>query len=221
MTTITRCVVLIWPVDATLSEALSFDPRSTRSGVRQPSRERLPGSCADARCHSTDDLHRDSGEAPSPTQAALWLDIKRTYMELRPALRRLYMVELGFVPFEAIDVGGTTFHPGESGRPCRTSGSMRSSGDTAARALPRNVASASSRAPPRASRPCGHRREGADDAELFCVSGSPTGVPAAAPRSRNGSGRIDRRRCCWPAATCRMRQVPLPAGRTGARGAVI
>ena len=68
-------------------------------------------------------LDRDSGEAPSPTQAALWLDIKRTYMELRPALRRLYMVmrnpapylpvmvELGFVPFEAVDVGGTTFYP--------------------------------------------------------------------------------------------------------------
>ena len=44
-------------------------------------------------------------------------------MELRPALRRLYMVlrnpapylpvmvELGFVPFEAVDVGGTTFQP--------------------------------------------------------------------------------------------------------------
>jgi len=63
------------------------------------------------------------GEAPSPTQAALWLDVKRTYMELRPDLRRLYtilrdpepylpvMLELGFVPFESIDVGGSTFHP--------------------------------------------------------------------------------------------------------------
>jgi Transcriptional regulatory protein, C terminal/AAA ATPase domain len=68
-------------------------------------------------------LDRDSGEAPSPTQAALWLDVKRTYMELRPSLRRLYTVlrdpgpylpvmsELGFVPIEPIDVGGTTFHP--------------------------------------------------------------------------------------------------------------
>jgi Transcriptional regulatory protein, C terminal/AAA ATPase domain len=68
-------------------------------------------------------LERDAGEAPSPTQAALWLDIKRTYMELRPALRRLYavlrdpepylpvMLELGFVPFEPIDIGGSTFHP--------------------------------------------------------------------------------------------------------------
>jgi hypothetical protein len=68
-------------------------------------------------------LDREAGEAPSPTQAALWLDCKRTYMELRPALRRLYTVvrdpapylpvllELGFVPFEPIDIGGTTFHP--------------------------------------------------------------------------------------------------------------
>jgi Transcriptional regulatory protein, C terminal len=68
-------------------------------------------------------LDRDAGEGPSPTQAALWLDIKRTYMELRPVLRRLYavlrdpepylpvMLELGFVPLEPIDVGGSTIHP--------------------------------------------------------------------------------------------------------------
>jgi hypothetical protein len=31
------------------------------------------------------------GEAPSPVQAACWLDIKRTYMELRPLLRRVYL----------------------------------------------------------------------------------------------------------------------------------
>jgi hypothetical protein len=68
-------------------------------------------------------LDRDLGEAPSPAQAALWLDVKRTYMELRPDLRRIYtvlrdpepylpvMIELGFVPLEPIDIGGTTFHP--------------------------------------------------------------------------------------------------------------
>jgi Transcriptional regulatory protein, C terminal/AAA ATPase domain len=68
-------------------------------------------------------LDRDLGEAPSPTQAALWLDVKRTYMELRPDLRRLYtvlrdpgpylpvMVELGFVPLEPIKVGASMFHP--------------------------------------------------------------------------------------------------------------
>lgn len=32
-----------------------------------------------------------SGEAPSPEQAASWLDIKRSYMELRPQLRRVYL----------------------------------------------------------------------------------------------------------------------------------
>jgi AAA domain len=68
-------------------------------------------------------LDRDLGEVPSPTQAALWLDIKRTYMELRPDLRRLYtvlrdpepylpvMTELGFVPLEPIKAGASTFHP--------------------------------------------------------------------------------------------------------------
>jgi Transcriptional regulatory protein, C terminal len=32
----------------------------------------------------------EGGEGPSPVQAAGWLDIKRTYMALRPALRRVY-----------------------------------------------------------------------------------------------------------------------------------
>jgi DNA-binding winged helix-turn-helix (wHTH) protein len=35
-------------------------------------------------------LARDTGDAPSPVQAACWLDVKRVYMELRPELRRLY-----------------------------------------------------------------------------------------------------------------------------------
>lgn len=37
-------------------------------------------------------LAADAGEAPSPQQAASWLDVKRTYLELRPALQRVYMV---------------------------------------------------------------------------------------------------------------------------------
>lgn len=36
-------------------------------------------------------LSIDDGEAPSETQAAIWLDLKRTYLELRPALRRVYL----------------------------------------------------------------------------------------------------------------------------------
>jgi hypothetical protein len=35
-------------------------------------------------------LDRDSGEGPSTGQAACWLDIKRTYLELRPRLRWVY-----------------------------------------------------------------------------------------------------------------------------------
>jgi len=35
-------------------------------------------------------LDRDTGEAPSSGQAACWLDIKRTYLELRPRLRWIY-----------------------------------------------------------------------------------------------------------------------------------
>ena len=37
-------------------------------------------------------LSRDHGEAPSPVQAASWLDIKRIYMEMRPTLRRIYSI---------------------------------------------------------------------------------------------------------------------------------
>jgi len=35
-------------------------------------------------------LSEDAGEAPSPIQAAGWLDIKRAYLSLRPKLRRVY-----------------------------------------------------------------------------------------------------------------------------------
>lgn len=42
-------------------------------------------------------LSREDGESPSAVQAACWLDIKRTYMEMRPDLRRVYLTvrELG------------------------------------------------------------------------------------------------------------------------------
>jgi DNA-binding CsgD family transcriptional regulator len=69
-------------------------------------------------------LSRDAGEAPSPAQGACWIDIKRTYMELRPRLRRLYtavtglaayapkVVPLGFAPLPAADVelDGVVYH---------------------------------------------------------------------------------------------------------------
>ena len=55
-------------------------------------------------------LDIDCGEGPGPAQAACWLDVKRTYMAMRPALRRMYVTvndaatyvpvveELGFRP---------------------------------------------------------------------------------------------------------------------------
>jgi hypothetical protein len=54
-------------------------------------------------------LDRDTGEAPSPGQAACWLDIKRTYLELRPRLRWVYTcycdAEIYRRPFEQLGLG--------------------------------------------------------------------------------------------------------------------
>ena len=64
------------------------------------------------------------GEAPCPVQAAAWVDIKRTYLELRPQLRRVYLTlrdlrpyaavatQLGFDVIDALaaDLGETSYH---------------------------------------------------------------------------------------------------------------
>ena len=69
-------------------------------------------------------LSRDHGEAPSPVQAASWLDIKRLYMEMRPTLRRIYSIvqdvatygpmvaPLGFelLPGDPIEFDGVPYH---------------------------------------------------------------------------------------------------------------
>ncbi|HET8627153.1 MAG TPA: winged helix-turn-helix domain-containing protein, partial [Thermomicrobiales bacterium] len=68
-------------------------------------------------------LSRDDGEAASPVQGVLWLEIKRLYMELRPHLRRVYVAQhdltahaaamqrLGFrrLPDADVDFDGTRF----------------------------------------------------------------------------------------------------------------
>ena len=68
-------------------------------------------------------LDAERGELPCASQAACWLDTKRTYMALRPALRRMYTVvhdvptylpvveTLGFrpVPDGAVDIGGVAY----------------------------------------------------------------------------------------------------------------
>ena len=69
-------------------------------------------------------LDREFGEAPSVTQAAAWVDIKRTYVEMRGTLRWVYLAvadpgpyaeaatRLGFRPPSepTVDVGGQTLY---------------------------------------------------------------------------------------------------------------
>lgn len=62
-------------------------------------------------------LSQGADELPAPAQSAMWLDIKRSYMALRPALDRLYTVvrdletyapivtPLGFRPIEGVAIG--------------------------------------------------------------------------------------------------------------------
>ncbi len=47
-------------------------------------------------------LAADAGEAQGPVQAACWLDIKRTYLELRPALRRVYLTLRDLIPYAPV-----------------------------------------------------------------------------------------------------------------------
>jgi hypothetical protein len=46
-------------------------------------------------------LSAQDGEAPSPVQAACWLDVKRRYLELRPNLRRVYLTLGDLTPYAA------------------------------------------------------------------------------------------------------------------------
>src|SRR5262250_1815362 len=69
-------------------------------------------------------LAADGGEATTPAHAALILDLKRRYLEMRPRLRRIYsqaadpaaalfqLAPLGFTPLpdSAAEIGGTTYH---------------------------------------------------------------------------------------------------------------
>lgn len=69
-------------------------------------------------------LALEYGSAPSPVQAALWLDLKRIYMELRPHLRRVYatardiesygpmVAPLGFslVPGDPVEFDGVPYY---------------------------------------------------------------------------------------------------------------
>ncbi|MCH8943982.1 MAG: winged helix-turn-helix domain-containing protein [Proteobacteria bacterium] len=47
-------------------------------------------------------LSFEDGESPCQIQAATWIDIKRTYLELRPALRRVYLTLQDIGPYAAV-----------------------------------------------------------------------------------------------------------------------
>lgn len=47
-------------------------------------------------------MSRDAGDSPSEVQAAVWLDLKRTYMELRPRLRRVYLTVCDLGPYAQV-----------------------------------------------------------------------------------------------------------------------
>lgn len=47
-------------------------------------------------------LSDHDGETPCPVQAAAWVDIKRTYLELRPQLRRVYLALHDLRPYAAV-----------------------------------------------------------------------------------------------------------------------
>lgn len=49
-------------------------------------------------------MSREHGEAPSPVQAAAWVDVKRTYLELRPELRRVYLTLQDIAPYAPVAV---------------------------------------------------------------------------------------------------------------------
>jgi len=58
------------------------------------------------------ELSLEYGDAPSPVQAATWLDIKRIYMEMRPHIGRLYSVAADPEPYrEALTTLGFAFLP--------------------------------------------------------------------------------------------------------------
>ncbi|UYG09178.1 winged helix-turn-helix domain-containing protein [Halomonas sp. M4R1S46] len=47
-------------------------------------------------------LGEAAGERPGDVQAAAWLDLKRTYMEMRPSLARVYLTVTDLAPYAAV-----------------------------------------------------------------------------------------------------------------------
>jgi hypothetical protein len=68
-------------------DALAADPVTRAWHAHLPRHLRAPRNALFLRRWLGD----EAGEAPSPVQAACWLDVKRAYVELRPSLQRVYL----------------------------------------------------------------------------------------------------------------------------------
>jgi hypothetical protein len=105
-----------------VESAWTLEDPITREWRRNLERSPLPAKQTALFCRRW--LSLEEGEAPSDVQAAAWLDLKRTYMELRPALRRVYLTlrdlgkyagvaqRLGFIVLQGQEVtmDGATYH---------------------------------------------------------------------------------------------------------------
>lgn len=76
-------------------EALAADPQTRAWHEHLPRHLREPRRALFLRRWLAD----DSGELPSPVQAACWLDVKRAYVELRPFLQRVYLAVGDLAPY--------------------------------------------------------------------------------------------------------------------------
>jgi len=90
------CVALPGDLDA---DWMQLDPvaRNWQHHVNQKGRSARPPSLFLRRWMS-----RDDGEAACAVQAAAWVDVKRTYLELRPELRRVYLTLQDIAPYGAV-----------------------------------------------------------------------------------------------------------------------
>ncbi len=81
------------PADAVLPETARHDPLM-REWLAHLERDPLPAG--QRALFGRTWLGKETGERPSEVQAAVWIEAKRAYLELRPSLRRMYYCQRDF-----------------------------------------------------------------------------------------------------------------------------
>jgi hypothetical protein len=87
---------------ATLTGRLCGEDPVTRAWLKHLERQPLPRQQRALFLRRW--ISAEDGEAPSPVQAACWVDVKRKYLELRPNLRRVYLMVHDLAPYAAAAV---------------------------------------------------------------------------------------------------------------------